>query len=149
MRTNITNIIPLLRRPAQRRAFSGLSQFLRVSEEVKAAVASGKPVVALESAIYTHGFPVPDNLALAREIEATVRANGAVPATICMLAGKAHVGLSEAQLLAMISTVRLSARAQATVATTYNSSPASNTGRRPKRSVSGPATSREIAEPRV
>lgn len=95
-----SHLLPLLRRPLrqQQRSYATanrLSQFLKISEEVTAALAAGKPVVALESAIYTHGFPVPDNLLLAREIEATIRANGAVPATVCILDGKARIGLSE------------------------------------------------------
>jgi pseudouridine-5'-phosphate glycosidase len=66
---------------------------LVVSPEVAAARAAGRPVVALESTIIAHGLPWPDNLAIARELEATVRANGGVPATIAVVDGLPHIGL--------------------------------------------------------
>ncbi|KAF8534280.1 Indigoidine synthase A like protein-domain-containing protein [Trichophaea hybrida] len=75
-----------------------LNQFLKISDEVQAAISARKPVVALESAIYTHGFPHPQNLELAQAIEKTVRDNGAVPATICLLNGKAIIGLNKSEL---------------------------------------------------
>lgn len=68
------------------------------SPEVAQARASGAPLVALESTIITHGMPWPDNLAMAQKVEATVRAHGAVPATIAVLDGQLCVGLTEAQL---------------------------------------------------
>ncbi len=71
---------------------------LRVAEEVAAALAEGRPVVALESTIIAHGLPRPDNLAVAREIEGTVRAGGAVPATVAVLDGALRVGLDDAAL---------------------------------------------------
>lgn len=74
------------------------------SDEVAAARARNQPIVALESTIITHGMPYPQNLAVAREVEATVRAAGAVPATIAVMAGKIHVGLDEAQLQALAET---------------------------------------------
>jgi pseudouridine-5'-phosphate glycosidase len=69
-----------------------------LSDEVRAALAEGRPVVALESTILAHGLPWPDNLAIGRALEAEVRANGAVPATIAVLDGGAHVGLEADQL---------------------------------------------------
>ena len=66
--------------------------------EVARARAAGAPVVALETTIVSHGLPRPDNLRVAREIEATVRAHGAVPATIGMLGGQLVVGVDDAQL---------------------------------------------------
>jgi pseudouridine-5'-phosphate glycosidase len=66
---------------------------LRVADEVAAALAEGRPVVALESTILAHGLPRPDNLRIAGEIEAAVRAEGAVPATIAVADGRVHVGL--------------------------------------------------------
>jgi pseudouridine-5'-phosphate glycosidase len=66
--------------------------------EVTAARAAGRPVVALESTIIAHGLPWPDNLGVARELEDTVRAAGAVPATIAIAHGKACVGLDGAVL---------------------------------------------------
>ncbi|KAJ0417047.1 Indigoidine synthase A like protein-domain-containing protein [Aspergillus carlsbadensis] len=80
------------------------SKFFQVSEEVRDAVATGKPVVALESTIYTHGFPYPDNVALASLLETVVRANGGVPATIGILNGIARVGLRADELIELAST---------------------------------------------
>lgn len=71
---------------------------IRLSDEVRTALQAGQPVVALESTIISHGLPRPDNLRIAREIEQTVRDNGAVPATIGMLGGVLHVGLGEEAL---------------------------------------------------
>ena len=62
--------------------------------EIADAVASGRPVVALESTIISHGMPYPTNVAMANEVESIVRANGAVPATIAVLDGVAKVGLT-------------------------------------------------------
>ena len=66
-----------------------------VHEEVRTALEEGRPVVALESTIIAHGLPRPDNLRVAREIEAVVRERGAVPATIAILAGEVLVGLED------------------------------------------------------
>ncbi|MBZ6174981.1 pseudouridine-5'-phosphate glycosidase [Streptomyces olivaceus] len=71
---------------------------LVVSEEVRAAVAARRPVVALESTIIAHGLPRPRNLLVARELEDLVRQEGAVPATIAVLDGRPHVGLDGRQL---------------------------------------------------
>jgi pseudouridylate synthase len=71
---------------------------IRVAEPVAAALAAGTPVVALESTIVAHGLPRPSNLAVAREIEARVAGNGAVPATIGMIDGELIVGLDDPQL---------------------------------------------------
>jgi len=72
--------------------------WLTVSPEVTAALAEGRPVVALESTLIAHGLPWPTNLETAREAEAVVRATGAVPATIAIWHGVPTVGLTEAQL---------------------------------------------------
>lgn len=74
---------------------------LTLSPEVAAALAAGRPVVALESTIVTHGLPFPDNLDTARAVEAAVRAGGAVPATIAVLDGAIRVGLDDAALAAL------------------------------------------------
>ncbi len=74
---------------------------LILSPEVEAARAAGGPIVALESTIITHGMPFPQNVETARRVEAEVRAQGAVPATIAILAGRIHVGLTEAELDAL------------------------------------------------
>ncbi|MFC4668271.1 pseudouridine-5'-phosphate glycosidase [Seohaeicola nanhaiensis] len=72
---------------------------LSLSEEVRAAQADNKPLVALESTIITHGMPWPQNVEVARKVEADVRAAGAVPATIAVLEGTLHIGLESGQLL--------------------------------------------------
>jgi pseudouridine-5'-phosphate glycosidase len=71
---------------------------LQLSSEVADALASGAPVVALESTLLAHGLPRPDNRAAADEVEAAVRAGGAVPATIAVLDGVPHVGLTPGQV---------------------------------------------------
>ena len=71
---------------------------LSLSPEVAEALASGAPVVALETAIVTHGMPIPNNLETARAVEAEVRAAGAVPATIAVIDGVLRAGLSGAEL---------------------------------------------------
>jgi pseudouridine-5'-phosphate glycosidase len=75
-----------------------LHDLIELSPEVAAARAAGQAIVALESTIISHGMPYPQNVQTAREVEAIVRAGGAVPATIAVLDGKIRVGLSEAQL---------------------------------------------------
>jgi len=69
--------------------------------EVAAALRDGAPVVALESTIITHGMPFPQNVEAARAVEAEIRAHGAVPATIAVMGGRIHVGLTEAELDAL------------------------------------------------
>lgn len=69
-----------------------------VAPEVAAALASGHAVVALESTIVSHGMPYPENLTMAREVEAVVREHGAVPATIAIMDGVPRVGLSDEHL---------------------------------------------------
>ncbi|MFB7785627.1 pseudouridine-5'-phosphate glycosidase [Streptomyces vinaceus] len=69
-----------------------------LSEEVREALERRLPVVALESTIIAHGLPRPRNLAVGEELEALVRAEGAVPATIAVVDGVAHAGLDKAQL---------------------------------------------------
>jgi pseudouridylate synthase len=71
---------------------------LELSPEVAAALAEGRPVLALESTIISHGLPRPRNLEVARELEELARRGGAVPATIAVLDGVARVGLAEDEL---------------------------------------------------
>ncbi|MGP3696451.1 pseudouridine-5'-phosphate glycosidase [Rhodobacter sp. NSM] len=71
---------------------------LALHPDVTEALAAGRPVVALESTIITHGMPYPQNVETAREVEAEVRAAGAVPATIAVMDGRIRVGLSDAEL---------------------------------------------------
>ena len=68
--------------------------YLSISPDVKAALAAGKAVVALESTIITHGMPYPQNLTMAKEVEDVVRSTGAVPATIAIMDGRLCVGVS-------------------------------------------------------
>ena len=74
---------------------------LAFSPEVAEARRNGAPVVALESTIITHGMPWPQNVETARAVEAEIRAAGSVPATIAVMAGRLHVGLTEAELDAL------------------------------------------------
>jgi len=74
---------------------------IKYSAEVSAAIAAGKPLVALESTIISHGLPRPSNLAVAIECEMIVRKQGAVPATIALLDGVVHVGLETKELEAI------------------------------------------------
>jgi pseudouridine-5'-phosphate glycosidase len=74
------------------------SPYLKASPEVAAALAAGKPVVALESTIITHGMPFPQNLEMAGRVEDAIRARGAVPATVAILEGRMRVGLAAADL---------------------------------------------------
>src|SRR5579859_3556142 len=75
-----------------------MNELLSISPEVAAALAAKKPVTALESTIITHGMPYPQNLDMARRVEATVKSRGAVPATIALMNGRLAVGLDEAKL---------------------------------------------------
>ncbi len=76
----------------------GLPPYFRISSEVTQALQGGKPVIALESTVITHGLPYPQNLELAGEMEREVRSHGAIPATIAVLDGEVHVGLQCNQL---------------------------------------------------
>jgi pseudouridine-5'-phosphate glycosidase len=75
-----------------------MQAFLQFSPEVQAARAAGKPIVALESTIISHGMPYPQNVQTAREVEQVIRDAGAVPATIAIIDGKICIGLSDEQL---------------------------------------------------
>jgi pseudouridylate synthase len=75
-----------------------MHNFLLLSPEVAAARTAGKPIVALESTIISHGMPYPQNVRTAREVEQIIRDAGAVPATIAVIAGKICIGLSDEQL---------------------------------------------------
>ncbi len=69
-----------------------------LSAEVQTAQATGAAIVALESTIITHGMPYPQNVEVARQVEADIRAEGAVPATIAVLKGALHIGLADQEL---------------------------------------------------
>ena len=74
---------------------------LHFSAEVATARADGAPIVALESTIITHGMPYPQNVEVAAQVEADIRAAGAVPATMAVIAGALHIGLEPEQLQAL------------------------------------------------
>jgi pseudouridine-5'-phosphate glycosidase len=78
-----------------------LIPYMDINPEVKSALEQNRPVVALESTLITHGLPAPENIEVAQRIEAEVRQNGAVPATIAVLKGRITVGLTSAQLAAL------------------------------------------------
>jgi pseudouridine-5'-phosphate glycosidase len=75
-----------------------VKSYLSVAPAVHDAIAAGKPVVALESTIITHGMPHPQNLDMARKVEAEIRGQGAVPATVAIMDGKFRVGLEDDDL---------------------------------------------------
>ena len=75
-----------------------------IQDEVKRALRLNQPVVALESTVITHGLPPPHNLALARDMEAAARDEGAIPATVAVLDGVIRVGLTDAELVEVAST---------------------------------------------
>ncbi|MCF8206394.1 MAG: pseudouridine-5'-phosphate glycosidase [Methylotenera sp.] len=75
-----------------------MNDLIQLSPEVAAARAQGLPVVALESTIIAHGMPWPQNLDTAREVEAVIRAEGAVPATIAVIGGRIRIGLTDGEL---------------------------------------------------
>ncbi len=71
---------------------------LHIAPDVAAALAAGQPVVALESTVIAHGLPWPENLELARALEARVRAGGATPATAALLQGQIKIGLADSEI---------------------------------------------------
>ena len=75
-----------------------MNQYLDVAPEVEQALADGKPVVALESTIISHGMPYPKNVETALLVEKTIRENGAVPATIAIIGGRLKAGLSHDEI---------------------------------------------------
>jgi len=75
-----------------------VKSYLSVAPAVHEALAAGKAVVALESTIITHGMPYPQNLGMARKVEAEIRGQGAVPATVAIMDGKFRVGLEDEDL---------------------------------------------------
>ncbi len=81
-----------------------LKPYLNIHPDIARALAFGAPVVALESTIIAHGMPYPQNVQTALEVEAVIRAHGAVPATIAVLEGKICVGLSREQIEVLGST---------------------------------------------
>ncbi len=75
-----------------------LKKYLEISPEVQKALDEGRPVVALESTIISHGMPYPQNVETALNVEKIIRDNGAVPATTAIIGGKLRVGLSKDEI---------------------------------------------------
>ena len=75
-----------------------MNKYLDIAPEVQRALADGRPVVALESTIISHGMPYPKNVETALLVEQTLRDNGAVPATIAILGGRLKAGLSKEEI---------------------------------------------------
>ncbi|HEX8991078.1 MAG TPA: pseudouridine-5'-phosphate glycosidase, partial [Anaerolineales bacterium] len=80
----------------------GPQNYIFPSTDVDRAVKSKAPMVALESTVITHGLPFPQNVQLARDMEATVRRAGATPATIALVDGKIKVGLTNEELTHLV-----------------------------------------------
>ena len=97
-------------------ALAGLRSHLAIAPEVAEALATGRPVVALESTLVSHGLPHPQNLEVARAAEAAVREAGAVPATIAVGDGRIFVGLDDAVLEALAVTAGVRKVARPTLA---------------------------------
>ena len=75
-----------------------MNKYLDVNPEVAEAIAAGKPVVALESTLISHGMPYPQNVETALAVEQIIRDNGAVPATIAMIGGRLKAGLTAEEI---------------------------------------------------
>ena len=75
-----------------------MNPYLTISEEVRQALSEGRPVVALESTIISHGMPYPQNVETALRVEQTIRDNGAVPATIAIIGGKLKAGCTKEEI---------------------------------------------------
>ncbi len=88
-----------------------MNKYLDIAPEVQEALAAGKPVVALESTIISHGMPYPKNVETALLVEQTIRDNGAVPATIAVIGGRLKAGLSKEEIEYLGKTGRAVAKA--------------------------------------
>lgn len=75
-----------------------MKERLSFTEETRTALAEGKPIVALETTIISHGMPYPQNMEMAKRVESIIRARGAVPATIGLMDGRIKIGLTETEL---------------------------------------------------
>ncbi len=98
-----------------------LNKYLDVAPEVAAALAAGKPVVALESTIISHGMPYPQNVETALKVNAIIRENGAVPATVAVIGGQLKAGLTDEEIEYLgkkgLSVIKASRRDLAVLAT--------------------------------
>lgn len=84
--------------PPAQSSVTGVSDLITMTDAVRGALATGAPVVALESTIITHGMPYPQNVETARAVEADIRAADALPATIAVMDGRIRVGLEDVAL---------------------------------------------------
>src|SRR5437764_8629747 len=75
-----------------------LSPYLKLSDEVQTALQEQRPIVALESTVIAHGLPYPANIEVAQAMEAAIRAEGAIPATVGILNGKIVIGLAQDEI---------------------------------------------------
>jgi pseudouridylate synthase len=75
-----------------------IASFLMIKKEVSQALKNNHPVVALETAVLTHGLPYPQNIELSKSLESEVRRGGAIPATVGLIDGKIHIGLSQEEI---------------------------------------------------
>jgi pseudouridylate synthase len=73
-------------------------EYIRLHPEVQEAIADGRPVVALETTIITHGMPYPENVETALSVESIIRSHGVVPATICVRNGQFQIGMSQSEI---------------------------------------------------
>jgi pseudouridylate synthase len=75
-----------------------MNKFLEINKKVKSALENGKPIIALESTIISHGMPYPENIRVAKNLEKIAEDAGVVPATICLMNGKVKIGLNDDEL---------------------------------------------------
>ena len=108
-----------------------MNKYLSVSPEIEKALAEGKPVVALESTILSHGMPYPENVEFSHKVEEIVRAEGAIPATTAIIGGKLKVGLTaeELEIMCRADGVGKVSRRDVAVYLATGKTGATNTGR--------------------
>lgn len=110
--TTLTRLTPFSTSATKlRQQQQNFAPVLNFSDEVKAALANNKPIVALESTIISHGMPYPQNYETAIQVESVVRENGATPATIAILDGQIQIGLSNSQIQSLAELGRESVKA--------------------------------------
>ncbi|XP_069619371.1 uncharacterized protein [Ranitomeya imitator] len=96
--TGVQNTMVRVGSAVVHRRLDSQSSTFRIHPSVEEALTEGRPVVALESTIITHGMPYPQNISMASQVEEIVRANGSVPATVGIIEGKVHIGLREEEI---------------------------------------------------
>ena len=94
-----------------------LKDYLSITPEIEEAIKQGKPIVALESTILSHGMPYPENVEFAHKVEEVVRGEGAIPATTAILNGKLKVGLNAEELEIMCKAENIAKASRRDVAT--------------------------------